>query len=332
MLSFRTPHSRRCRELRSDDLLRLSQFLESSLKSGATAKEALHWLSQEKGLLAEWAKECLTYLQKQSWEEHFQRVRDEATSLSFRIFLDLLSNLPRHTRQGAQSLRRFSELLRELRALERETHSAMAVPRIQAMGAGLLAFIYILVLPGLFPTYFASFWSLGLRMHFVSGVFVYSLGLGLTWWLSRLPFRHQEKLLKQSLFLHLLSYHLESGSDFARAWELARQSAQFDARLSLKIAKPTDSKESLEEFLKRIGMELPAPWPELSCLVRWALRSGLGMAVLIRELGQDQSLSLIQKWRLESKSLSVLLLLPLGLICFPASLFLILGPQFVGLL
>jgi hypothetical protein len=309
--------------------LRLSQFIESGLRAGSTPKEVLDWLAREKDMLGEWCREFLLQLKTLSWQEVLSQRLERVSSGVYKIFLSLLFEMPKHQKQSAQNLKRFGEMLRELEELKRETESSILVPRLQALGAGGLALVYVLLLPALFPHYFPSFLDLGKPSYFILGLSTYLLGLGLTLYFSYWPIRRQKRFCAQSVFVQILSYQLETGSDFFRSWEEARRMADLDEKTGSAFLKPPHSKESMDEFLARIGQDTEQMWRDFICLIRWALRSGQGLSQLLRDLGRDQSKEMIQKWKMESKALSVLLLLPLGLICFPATLFLVIGPQLV---
>ncbi len=276
-----------------------------------------------------WAKKFCHQLQSRSWQDVAEGLRDYTKSFPERMLLDLLLQLSRSTKQSANNFRILNALLKEIGDLKAKTKALMMVPQLQALAAALLAGSYSVLLPILFPQFFPSFLHLGLKWEFIAGEFILVFGLAITIFISLLPKRFEKSLVQPCFFFHILAYRLESGEDLDSAWRSALRSVDFPIKWMKVLRRSEIRTESFEDFLQRIGTNLSYPWTDLSIQMQWALRQSSQLAPYLRELAANETNRVSQLWELEARRLSVFVLLPLLLLCFPASIYLILGPQFI---
>jgi len=301
------------------------------IKSGASPVEVIHWLAQSdrRGPEVAWAKRFAHQLQAQSWLEVLEIFRERTTSFAERMLLDLLIQISKSSRQAASNFKTLSTLLREIESLKAKTRSLMMVPQLQALSAALLAISYSLLLPFLFPEFFPSFLHLNLVWEFVMGEAILALGLGITLLLSNHPRRYEKQLVQPCFFFNILAYRLESGEDLDRAWDRALDSVSFPKKWMQTLRRSDLRAETFESFIDRVGKNLSGVWSDLAMQLQWALRQSSQIAPYLREIASYETQRVAWVWELESKRLSVFILLPLLLLCFPASVYLILGPQFL---
>jgi len=276
-----------------------------------------------------WAKNFCHQLQSRSWHEVSSGHRSQAEHFSERMLMDLLLSLSKSARQAAGNFRVLADLLKEIEDLKSKTKSLMMVPQLQALTAALLALSYSVLMPFLFPEFFPSFLHLGLHYEFFAGQAVLGLGLASSYFISTLPKRYEKRLIQPCYFFHILAYRLESGENLEHAWSESLQSVEFPKEWNEALKRGEVKSEAFDEFLMRLGEKLKYPWTDLAMHLQWALRQSSQLAPFLRQLASSETSRVGQLWELESKRLSIFILLPLLLLCFPASLYLILGPQFI---
>jgi hypothetical protein len=87
----------------------------------------------------------------------------------------------------------------------------------------------------------------------------------------------------------------------------------------------------MDDFLNSLSKSLKAPWPELLMGVLWAKMSGIGLSQYLQSASDRQSEILLSLWDEEIRKLTITTIIPLGLLIFPAALFILIGPQFLAL-
>ncbi len=125
---------------------------------------------------------------------------------------------------------------------------------------------------------------------------------------------------------------MELGFDFERAWRETCDRSPLDDKLRRVFFRDIRSAESLDEFLIRVRSQVDRNWSFVFTQILWSLSVGASLGPRLREISADEAARISSRWQHESKAIGLLLLLPLGLICFPSAIFLSFGPHFRGLL
>lgn len=316
---------------KSERYIRIAQALEIGLKSGKDWLSVLRWQAENDP--DQDLKNYLSHLCHQikidGAEEVLKKEKRNDKSLEGMIFLELLRQANRGAPQLSQLFRNYAMMISDLRKAKQRQNSLLAVPKMQAALALILGFSFSILLPVSFPEMFPSFLSLQRWDLFCAGIAFLLAGVALVFWMCYRPARYHRPALQLSSFFYLVALFLESGTDFISAWNRALDAIQMSPARDALLRLPKGKPDSIYQFFEKWQNELEHPWPFIINGLSWTYRSGLDLSSFMKETSHRELERLLFCWEDEVRKLGVTSLIPLGVIVFPASIFLLLGPQFI---
>lgn len=318
----------------SADLVRVASLLEMGLRSGRDWISVLIWISKSdpQPKVRQELEAWIHRLRIESVEKSIREESARSKSPLWILFLEILRQSQRGAVSTSVLLRSFCDVGHSLIDLQRQESSLLFVPIFQSWVSLFLTIAFAVGLPLLSGDLFPSFISLGRPDLFWAGMSVIIIGFFCLQWLCRRPERNLKPLLSVPFFFQFLSIQLEVGLDFVSAWYQSLQSIPFSPRLKNVLSRPGLSVETMDDFLLGLRSQLASPWPEVITGVLWAKSSGVGLSSFLKDSSDNESRRLLRLWEAEVRKTTMLALLPLGLMIFPASLFLLVGPQFLQLM
>lgn len=320
--------------LRVNDLVLVSRNIEAGLRTGRDFRTCLRWLSKNaKNIrISEFATRLDHEMSFQTWEQVVNSFRGLRRSPLEQIFFEILSQSRAGVHHLSSVLSRFREVLATLLKLERESRSLLLLPKVQAGVAIVVGLSFGIVMPLLSPQMFPSFLTRGRADLLMAGLSGLALGTTSLWWISVGPLRRIEDSTKKILFFSMQVVLIRSGLDFVTAWNRALEAIRFPSHFFEGMRFQLSKSQTLQQRLLEIEEGAPQSWKEVLVSLRWVLESGAGVSdwldevcKLERERFESESLYLL-------KRLSLLTMIPVQIIIFPSSVFLLLGPQLLEIL
>jgi hypothetical protein len=318
----------------AEDLIRISWSLETGLRSGRDWISILHWISTNdpKPSVRLYFQSVCHKLKFESIEKTLKQEREKYRDLVWNLFIEILLQAHRGSQHLSQLFSTFSKTAYSIHKLKQKESSLLFIPKFQmwtALGITLAFAIGLpLAAPGFFPTFFVL-----RRFDLAAAGFIYlSLGFFILHWMCSRPRRHLNPLLRLTFFFYFLSLFIESGLDFTTSWYKAVDTVDFESKLHQLLKKSGLNVETSEDFLKNLQMRLEQPWPEILNGLIWAKNTGVGLSQFLRSTSDKEGDRLMFQWEDEVRRLTMLTLIPLGLMIFPATLFLLVGPQMLQLM
>jgi hypothetical protein len=248
-----------------------------------------------------------------------------------RLFFQLLKQNLRGGQNLSKLFSRFSKIAEGIDQLQRRERGMLFVPKFQTWVAAAMSLFFVMGLPLISHEYFPTFISLHRGDLLFVGLAILALGFYLLHWMCRRPQKQLKPHLELVFFLQFLSLFIESGLDLISAWYKAIDVSNMDSRLRSQLRRKDLSVETMDDFLNSLSKSLKAPWPELLMGVLWAKMSGIGLSQYLQSASDRQSEILLSLWDEEIRKLTITTIIPLGLLIFPAALFILIGPQFLAL-
>jgi hypothetical protein len=311
------------------DMIRVATMMELGLRSGRDWLSIVMWISQ-----CDASSDVRSYflslshrLKLDSLEKCLKNERSRSTDLLWKLFVENLLQAHRGALHLSALFKTFAEIGRRIVSLKEKEKSLLFVPKFQSWTSLFIIAAFVFGLPSLAPGLFPTFLTLHRFDLFVSGLVVAFCGFGILLWLCAQPQKRLVSELFASFFYYFLSLQLEAGSDFVTAWYRALENVPLPPKLYKNLNRKELSTETMDDFLSSLRSRLPAPWPEILTGILWAKNSGIGLSRFLKDCSAQEADRLLLKWEDEIRKLTMIALLPLGLMIFPATLFLLVGPQ-----
>lgn len=322
------------KSFRYDSLIRLCWALETGLKSGRDWPSVLQWAAtgDPDTKWKAYLKHFCEKLKKDSAEAVLTEERESFVAVEWKLFFEILLQANKGSRHLSQLFESFGALLRALQNIKKREASLLFIPKFQAWVALSIALSFTVMLPILSPELFPTFFGMGRSDLFCTGLSFLLLGVLILRWMCRKPERHLIPLMHTALFFYFMAVFIESGLDLASAWCRSVEKAGFSDDFRRKIFRAGLNVESMEEFLSSLQRTLETPWPEILNGLVWAKKSGMGLSSYLKFSAERESQRVLFLWEDEIRKLTMLTLVPLGLLIFPATLYLLVGPQLLELM
>ncbi|MBN8554205.1 MAG: hypothetical protein J0L93_02075 [Deltaproteobacteria bacterium] len=319
--------------LKTSDLVRTAGSLELGLRAGRDWISILKWISMNdpKEDVRVYFRFLCHKLKFEAIENVLRSEKELSRDLTWILFIEILLQAHRGSQHLSQLFQTFSKTSYSIQQLKQKEISLLFVPRFQTWAALLLTVAFTIALPMLAPEYFPTFITLKRYDLFAAGFGYLGLGFCLLQWMCIRPRRHLRPMLNLTFFFYFLSLFIESGLDFSSAWYRAVGTVDFDHRIRSLLQKSGLNVETSEDFLKNLQSQLQAPWPEILNGLLWAKTSGVGLSNYLKSISEKEGERLTALWEDEIRKLTMTSLIPLGLVIFPATLFLLVGPQMLQL-
>ncbi|MDB5037625.1 MAG: hypothetical protein JWQ35_1153 [Bacteriovoracaceae bacterium] len=318
----------------SEDLVRISTMMEVGLKSGRDWISILEWISKSdhKIKIRDHLRGLLRRLKIDSLENTLLEEREKSPDLLWKMFVEILLQANRGSLHLSNLFKSFSEIGRSVIQLRRKEKSLLFIPRFQSCTSLLMtlgfAWGFPLMAPGLFPT----FLTLKRPDLFYGGLGIILIGFILLHWLCSRPRRTLGPLLSTSFFFYFLSVHVESGLDLVSSWYRSLEAVPLPENLKQRLSRPGLGVESMESFLLDLSTKLKGSWPGILTGLIWAKNSGIGLSRFLKEISDKETERLLFSWEDEIRKLTMISLLPLAILVFPGTMFLLVGPQLLELM
>lgn len=314
----------------SADLARLCQFLESGLRVGRSladllqVAEAREMRPSVRQKIGSWRK----YLMTMSRGEALRSAHALCKNPEERLFLQVIVQVQKSSHHAAKLLGALHKILLSQVRMHQKMRSLRVIPLMQILTIVVSSFSFAILLPRLFPHYFVSFDQLGRWDLFSAGISLVVLGALLSHRLFQRPQKSRVPHYQFTIFVQFLSFQISSGRDLMTAWNEALNQSPLSEALKHRLTPQGSNARGVNSFLQQVSHGLPLYWVDLIDNLSWVLKNGQPVVESLQAFVEYEFESNLFEWELELKRASILVLLPMSLLCAPGCLFLILGPQF----
>lgn len=315
-------------------LLRLATLLEMGIRAGRDWISVLDWMSKTdadrdlRHQISRW----ICQLRFESTESFLRSEQRRSNDPLNNLFISIVIQNHRGISSGAALFRSYSQMAKTFIRLKRQEKAMLFLPKFQALVCLIMSLGFVIVLPKLAEKSFPSFLDLNRFDLYALGMSLMAIGIVLLFWLCHLPQKRLRPLLGTPFFLTFLAIQMEGGIDFVSAWRAGLEVISLPDDLKAKLSLRELRSESVSEFIRSLKPKLRRPWPEILVGMEWVRCSGQSLSVFLKESAESEIERIFQTWDEEVRKVTALALLPLGFLIFPASLFLLIGPQMLKLI
>jgi len=211
---------------------------------------------------------------------------------------------------------------------EKKQRSLLKLPRLQAVILLFMSLFISFMVPIIFSSSLLSFLDLKLYAVFWTLCGLILAGSSLSLWICEYPRIKYKPQIKYCHFLFYLSRLLQAGMDFRSAWNRSLEVVRFPVSDSQYLKIPAKTSKTLAEHLHEIE-QLRLPIQHIISPLRICIQSGKGLVAVIESASLRLFDDICMDWEEEAQQRSLTSLLPLGFLVLPATLSLLLGPQFL---
>lgn len=246
------------------------------------------------------------------------------------ILLEILSLSLSDHHHVTRFLKDYEVVLYQQIKFQKEIRSQLFVPKLQGLVTIAMVGLFAFGLPQFFPALFPSFTSLGRYDLLISSWAFILLGFLIMMILTKKPLLELQDKVLSIYFFYFLSVFVDSGMDLRSAW-IKSEKIIYEEFKRRPLRLPVKMVNSLEDHLPEIWKNLDLSLKNILISVRWALKSGLGLAKFLQTSARHLSDEVLSETDHLIKRVGVLLVFPLTFIIFPAGMFLLLGPLLISL-
>ena len=314
------------------DVIQLAEFLEVGCQTGRDWTQVFLAVSEHPvhPRLKTFCSRAIDLYKFRSAAEVFSHLEMENMDVLQRMFFKIILSSFKSSGHFSVSLKSFISTARRIERLRRQLASLMFLPKFQAWLALAIVLLFIAVLPSVSSEMFPTFIQMGRADLFVAGLVVILSGFGILWWLSMRPERRLKELLAQQFFFFFMSVYVRLGMDLSSAWtESVKISCS--GRLKKLLLPPEGIRvTTFRDYVNGIIPRASEPMARNLAGLLWMMPTGCGLSDFLQSCAESESERLLFAWEDEVRRLSVVSILPLSLLIFPGSLFLLAGPQVMG--
>jgi len=272
-------------------------------------------------------KDLESQLRVDSIESSFSVAAQLIEEKNFQLAFRLISRLHRNLNHLISGLESFSQSLQQLIQFDLEQKTALATSSYQAVSIAIVSLLMSTLGPFVLSGALISFLDLQMYFAYGFGILLIFAGIYLVYRSSLQLKRRRNEIMQGFSFLQCLISHLETGQNFFESWNASLELGSLKDIESLKLETSKFELlpsviESRLEYFKR---------PCRSVLERM-LSQIQNVSQLPKQLRMATQLEFeheFERCRFQIKRMSVLSLMPVLLLCFPGSCFLLIGPQLV---
>jgi hypothetical protein len=315
--------------LKQSDYLSICRAFEIGFLSGKDWLSILKWVSKnhsQKRIRVYLFKLCSNF-KIYSAEKVLANERKKIGDPSLQLFYDIVLQINKGFHHPSQLITTYAQLLQSTEKLKKKQKSLLFIPRFQAAVALTITLIFTVALPALYPNFFKSFALVNRYDLLIIGYSLLFSGFLLLYWLCNRPKKYLQPLFSKTFFFYYISIFIQTGLDFTTAWSKAVSSVPFSKALLSKLTRKDLNIETMDEYLWSLQKTLDSNWSDIITGLLWAKETGAGLSNFLQQVSREESERILWLWETEMQKLSLISLIPLYLIIFPSTLFLLLGPQ-----
>lgn len=321
-------------KIKTAEWIFLARALEVGLKSGrgpVTSLTSVLEICPHQNL-CDYINHLLAELRTGGLAEVIQLQKEKSLDQQEKIFLEVLSLFDKGVQKIHKTLQEFRSYLTAKATLERRLQAALFVPRAQILVSTVILLFFTLVMPNLVGAGFPTFLELGRTDLYLAGWALIVLGLLVVMGLCQYPRRRLSQCFHRGFFFQFVLVYLESGRDFETSWKNAVALIPFSQSLEEKLVPAETRTDEFKTFLLKTGQSLRSPWPEYLTSLCLVVERGVSVKETLELIVSQEKEYASEIGEGVISKTSFLSLLPLGGLVFPATLYLLLGPQLMQLM